>query len=128
MHQAAQYFVGTHDFACVRSVGTETKTTVRTVHYFEITREETSSPAGFVQTDFSTTWCGPWWGPAFTPPRESSPPTSPPCWKGETAPMPAPLPPSGAVHDQPLVSHRRASLMNPEERPPFVALLEVLYE
>lgn len=39
MHQAAQYFVGTHDFACVRSVGTETKTTVRTVHYFEITRE-----------------------------------------------------------------------------------------
>ena len=39
MHQAAQYFVGTHDFACVRSVGTETKTPVRTIHYFEITRE-----------------------------------------------------------------------------------------
>lgn len=36
---AAQHFVGTHDFACVRSVGTETKTTVRTVHYFAITRE-----------------------------------------------------------------------------------------
>ena len=40
MHQAAQHFVGTHDFACVRSVGTETKTTVRTVHYFEITRQD----------------------------------------------------------------------------------------
>ena len=93
MHQAAQYFVGTHDFACVRSVGTETKTTVRTVHYFEITREGNLISCR-VCADFSTTWCGPWWGPAFTPPRESSPPTtSPPCWKGETAPMPAPLPP-----------------------------------
>ena len=39
MARAAQHFVGTHDFACVRSVGTETKTTVRTVHYFTITRE-----------------------------------------------------------------------------------------
>ena len=38
MQRAADHFVGTHDFACVRSVGTETKTTVRTVHYFEITR------------------------------------------------------------------------------------------
>ncbi len=38
MQAAASQFVGTHDFAAVRSVGTETKTTVRTVHYFEITR------------------------------------------------------------------------------------------
>lgn len=38
MQEAAQHFVGTHDFASVRSVGTETKTTVRTVHYFEISR------------------------------------------------------------------------------------------
>lgn len=41
MQRAASYFVGTHDFAAVRSVGTETKTTVRTVHYFEIAREGT---------------------------------------------------------------------------------------
>ena len=34
----ASHFVGTHDFAAVRSVGTETRTTVRTVHYFEISR------------------------------------------------------------------------------------------
>lgn len=40
MQAAADYFVGTHDFASVRSVGTETKTTVRTVHYFEITRKD----------------------------------------------------------------------------------------
>ncbi len=40
MQRAAHHFVGTHDFACVRSVGTETKTTVRTVHYFDITRTE----------------------------------------------------------------------------------------
>jgi len=33
---ASQYFVGTHDFAAVRSVGTETKTTVRTVFWYEI--------------------------------------------------------------------------------------------
>jgi len=39
MQRAASHFVGTHDFASVRSVGTETKTTVRTVHYFDITRD-----------------------------------------------------------------------------------------
>ncbi len=33
--KAAEQFVGTHDFAAVRSVGTETKTTVRTIHYCE---------------------------------------------------------------------------------------------
>ena len=38
MQAAADCFVGTHDFAAVRSVGTETRTTVRTVHYFNITR------------------------------------------------------------------------------------------
>jgi tRNA pseudouridine38-40 synthase len=41
MQKAASYFVGTHDFAAVRSVGTETRTTIRTVHNFTITRTET---------------------------------------------------------------------------------------
>jgi len=36
MRAAAKYFVGTHDFAAVRSVGTETKTTVRTVFWYEV--------------------------------------------------------------------------------------------
>lgn len=36
MQKCAEQFVGTNDFAAVRSVGTETKTTVRTVHYFEV--------------------------------------------------------------------------------------------
>lgn len=36
MAEAAAQFVGTHDFAAVRSVGTETKTTVRTVYYYEV--------------------------------------------------------------------------------------------
>jgi len=36
MKKAAAHFVGTHDFAAVRSVGTETKTTVRTVHWYEV--------------------------------------------------------------------------------------------
>lgn len=38
MQAAADRFVGTHDFIAVRSVGTETKTTVRTVYYFDIAR------------------------------------------------------------------------------------------
>ena len=38
MQAAADRFVGTHDFAAVRSVGTETKTTVRTVYYFNVKR------------------------------------------------------------------------------------------
>jgi len=36
MKAAASNFVGTHDFAAVRSVGTETKTTVRTIFWYEI--------------------------------------------------------------------------------------------
>ncbi|MCL2819634.1 MAG: tRNA pseudouridine(38-40) synthase TruA [Oscillospiraceae bacterium] len=36
MKDAARYFVGTHDFAAVRSVGTETKTTIRTVFWYDI--------------------------------------------------------------------------------------------
>ncbi len=40
MQRAASYFVGTHDFAAVRSLGTETRTTVRTIHYFDIARKD----------------------------------------------------------------------------------------
>ena len=40
MREAARYFVGKHDFAAVRSVGTETKTTVRTVFWFEVEERE----------------------------------------------------------------------------------------
>ena len=38
MQRAADCFVGTHDFAAVRAVGTEVKSTVRTVYYFNISR------------------------------------------------------------------------------------------
>ena len=38
MDRAARAFEGTHDFKAVRSVGTETKTTVRTVHYCRVSR------------------------------------------------------------------------------------------
>ena len=40
MQRAASQFVGKHDFRAVRSVGTETRTTVRTVYYFDISRRE----------------------------------------------------------------------------------------
>ena len=39
MQRAAQQFVGTHDFAAVRSVGTEVRSTVRTVYYYDVARE-----------------------------------------------------------------------------------------
>lgn len=38
MQRAAAQFVGTHDFAAVRSVGTDVKSTVRTVYYYEVER------------------------------------------------------------------------------------------
>ena len=39
MQRAARAFEGTHDFMAVRSVGTETKTTVRTVHWCRAEKE-----------------------------------------------------------------------------------------
>ena len=39
MSAAASAFEGTHDFRAVRSLGTETKTTVRTVHWCRVERE-----------------------------------------------------------------------------------------
>ena len=38
MQRAADQFVGTHDFAAVRSVGTDVKSTVRTVYYYKVER------------------------------------------------------------------------------------------
>ena len=40
LNRAAGMFVGTHDFAAVRSVGTETRSTVRTIYYCHVTRNE----------------------------------------------------------------------------------------
>ena len=39
MQEAAAQFVGTHDFAAVRSVGTDVKSTVRTVYYYNVERK-----------------------------------------------------------------------------------------
>jgi tRNA pseudouridine38-40 synthase len=39
MQAAADQFVGTHDFAAVRSVGTDVKSTVRTVYYYKVDRQ-----------------------------------------------------------------------------------------
>ena len=38
LNRAAHQFAGTHDLAAVRSVGTETKTTVRTIYWCDVTR------------------------------------------------------------------------------------------
>lgn len=37
--RAAAHFVGEHDFKAMQSVGTEVKSTVRTVHYFDVERK-----------------------------------------------------------------------------------------
>jgi tRNA pseudouridine38-40 synthase len=39
LQEAASQFVGEHDFAAVRSVGTEVKSTVRTVYAYKVSRE-----------------------------------------------------------------------------------------
>ena len=39
MREAGKHFVGEHDFAAVRSVGTEVKSTVRTVYYYDVARD-----------------------------------------------------------------------------------------
>ena len=39
MQAAADQFVGTHDFAAVRSVGTDVKSTIRTVYYYKVERK-----------------------------------------------------------------------------------------
>ena len=39
MQAAADRFMGTHDFAAVRSVGTDVKSTVRTVYYYHVERQ-----------------------------------------------------------------------------------------
>ncbi len=38
MQQAADRFVGTHDFSAVRAVGTNVKSPIRTVYYFDVER------------------------------------------------------------------------------------------
>lgn len=39
LREAARQFVGTHDFAAVRSVGTDVQSTVRTVYYYDVERD-----------------------------------------------------------------------------------------
>ena len=39
LQEAADRFVGTHDFSAVRSVGTDVKSTVRTVYHFQVERD-----------------------------------------------------------------------------------------
>lgn len=38
LNRAAHMFVGTHDFRAVRSLGTETRSTVRTIYYCDVSR------------------------------------------------------------------------------------------
>ena len=90
LNRAAGMFVGTHDFAAVRSVGTETKSTVRTIYYCGVTRNGDLLELK-VCAAFCITWYGPSPAPCCTRRRASSPRrTSPAFWSGGTAPPPVP--------------------------------------
>ena len=90
MDRAARAFEGTHDFRAVRSVGTETKTTVRTVHYCRVSRS-----GDLLELKVCAGSCITWYGrsPArcSTLPRGSSRQrTSQRSWPPATARSPAP--------------------------------------
>ncbi len=72
MRAAAKAFEGTHDFAAVRSVGTETKTTVRTVYWCDAEREGDLITVRVCANGFCTTWSAPWSGRWYTQATESS--------------------------------------------------------
>ena len=114
MDRAAQHFVGTHDFASVRSVGTETKTTVRTVHYFDIARDPKQPEMIVCRVCADGFLYNMGHGGHLRL-----------CLRGQARPGRHPRPlrgpqpdrrrtdgaPPGAVHDQPLVPHPRLTLM-----------------
>lgn len=72
MQQAASQFVGTRDFAAVRSVGTDVKSTVRTVYHSTWSAAGGSSCCASAPTAFCTTWRAPWSARSSMPRRASS--------------------------------------------------------
>ena len=82
LNRAAGMFVGTHDFRAVRSVGTETKSTVRTIYW----------SSGSARTASFTTWSGPLREQCFTRRRASlRRRTSLESWPAVTVPWRDPL-------------------------------------
>ncbi len=57
MQAAAKAFEGTHDFKAVRSVGTETKTTVRTVHWCRAEKEGNTITVSICANGFLYNMC-----------------------------------------------------------------------
>ena len=99
MQAAASQFVGTHDFAAVRSVGTETKTTVRTVHYFEITRSGPMISCRVCADGFLYNMVRAMVGTCvYASEGKLASSDIPPSWPGATAPTPGrPRPPRGCT-------------------------------
>ena len=57
MQKAAEAFEGTHDFRAVRSVGTETKTTVRTVYHCRVQKQDDMITAAICADGFLYNMC-----------------------------------------------------------------------
>ena len=72
MQRAADCFIGTHDFAAVRSVGTDVKSTVRTVYDYKVERDGDLISLRVSANGFLYIWPAPWRAPASMPPKESS--------------------------------------------------------
>ena len=91
MQRAAQQFVGTHDFAAVRSVGTEVKSTVRTVYHYEVERDGdlisfASAPTAFLY-NMARAMAG---TVVYAAEGSSRPRKWPISWQTETARLPVP--------------------------------------
>ena len=83
--RAGRAFEGTHDFAAVRSVGTETRTTVRTGTGAAPSGTVRSSPSPSVPTASCIIWCAPSSAPWSTrPTAKSSRRPSRHCWPRAT--------------------------------------------
>ena len=97
MGRAAAHFVGTHDFAAVRSVGTETRTTVRTVHYFDIARSGDLIECRVCADGFLYNMVRAMVGTCvYAADGKFSPTTCPPFWREKIGRQPGPPCPRGA--------------------------------
>ena len=91
LNRAAHMFVGTHDFRAVRSVGTETRSTIRTIYYCDVRRRGDLLELKVCANGFCITWYGLSPAPCSTRRRGNLPRrTFPPYWTAATGPWRGP--------------------------------------
>ena len=109
MQQAASQFVGTHDFRAVRSVGTETRTTVRTVYYFDVERKGDLIEARVCANGFLYNMVRAMTGTiVYAAEGKLSPQDIPAILESGNRTLAGPTVPRGTVHDPSLVRRGRS--------------------